>query len=178
VLVNNAGYGLSGTFEKYDTAHYINMMQVNMNTVLSLTHHFLPMLKKQSSSYILNVASTAAYQSVPGLSVYAATKSFVLSLSRSLNIELKNTGVSVTCVCPGGTNTEFGTRANINSKTSSLAEKVNMTAEDVAAKAVKAMLRKRTEVITGTINKVGAFAAWLLPKKWLEKGVAKIYLAK
>ncbi|MEP6675297.1 MAG: SDR family oxidoreductase [Ferruginibacter sp.] len=175
-LINNAGYGLSGTFEKYDAAAYLNMMQLNMGTLISMTHIFLPMLKKQSS-YILNIASTAAYQSVPGLGVYAATKSFVLSFSRSLNIELKNTSVSVTCVSPGGTNTDFGIRADISGKATSMAQKVNMIAEDVAEKAVRAMLNKRTEVIIGTINKIGAFAAWLAPKKLAEYGAAKIYLS-
>lgn len=176
-LINNAGYGLSGAFEKYSAADYQNMMELNMVSLVSMTHHFLPMLKKNEQAYIMNIASTASYQSVPGLSVYAASKSFVLNFSRAIHIELKNTNVSVTCVSPGGTNTDFGNRANISKKGNAIAAKVNMTSETVASKAVKGMLNKKTEVITGGINKLGVFIAWLLPKKIVENGAASIYLA-
>ncbi len=175
VLVNNAGYGLSGPVDKYTMDEYTAMMQVNMNAVVGLCHLFLPELKKIPQAYILNIASTTAYQSVPGLALYAASKSFVLSYSRTLTYELRKTTVSVTCVSPGSTDTDFVNRANMSKNTRKAADKFNMTPEAVAAIAVKAMLHKRTEVITGAVNKLGAFLVWLLPKKFVEAQVAAIY---
>ena len=83
ILINNAGYGLSGAFERYSIDENLNMMQLNMNTSVQLCQQFIPMLKQQPKSYILNVASSAAYQAVPGLSLYAATKIFLLNFSPS-----------------------------------------------------------------------------------------------
>ena len=175
ILVNNAGYGLSGPFEKYNDEEYTAMMQVNMNTLVSLCHYFLPGMKKLQQAFVLNIGSTAAYQSVPGLALYAASKSFVVSFSRSLCYELRNTAVSVTCVCPGSTDTDFVNRANMSSKTKKTALKFNMTPEAVALIAVNAMFKKKTEVIVGGLNKLGAFLVWLLPQSVVEKNIASLY---
>jgi uncharacterized protein len=153
ILVNNAGYGLSGAFDKYSLEDHLNMMQLNMNVVVEMTYHFLPDLKKHPRAYILNIASSAAYQS------------FVLQFSRGLHLELKGTTVSVTCVSPGATDTSFVDRANIGAKGLELAGKFNMQPAEVAKIAVNAMFKGKTEVITGFLNKVGAALAWLLPKK-------------
>src|SRR4029077_15290794 len=88
ILINNAGYGLSGNFEKYTAHAHTEMMNVNMTSLVKLSSLFLPMMKQQERSYILNIASSAAYQAVPYLSTYAASKSFVLSFSRALTYEL------------------------------------------------------------------------------------------
>jgi uncharacterized protein len=175
ILVNNAGYGLSGAFEKYSIQDYNKIIQLNINAVVSLCHIFLNDFKKLPQSYILNIASTTAYQSVPGFSVYAASKSFIKSFTRSLNFELKNTNVSVTCVSPGGTDTEFAIVADVSKAALKAADKFNMTPEAVARIAVNAMFNKKTEVITGFINKVGAFLSWLLPQKFVEGNLYKIY---
>ena len=175
ILVNNAGYGYAGNFEKYTASAYSEMMQVNMNAVVNLCHAFLPLLRLQAQSYILNIASAAAYQATPGLAVYGASKAFVLSFSRALHTELLHTNISVSCVCPGGTDTDFATRAQVGKKGLKLAEKVNMTPQDVARISVNKMFRKRPEIITGNITKLGVFLAWLLPKKWVEKSAAAIY---
>jgi short-subunit dehydrogenase len=175
ILINNAGYGLSGPFEKYSYAENLNMMLLNMVTPVQLCQLFLPDLKLQPKSYILNIASSAAYQAVPNLSLYAATKSFVLSFSRGLRQELAGTNVSVTCVCPGATDTDFANRAQIGEKGLKAAEKVNMTPASVAKIAVKSMFAGEAEVITGVINKLGAFMVWLLPKRLVEKTAMKIY---
>jgi short-subunit dehydrogenase len=175
ILVNNAGYGLSGLFEKYTTEENTNMMHVNMLTPVQLCQLFLPMLKQHRQSFILNIASSAAYQAVPYLSVYAASKAFILSYSRGLRQELKNTGVSVTTISPGSTDTDFAVRAQIGEKGLQTAKKVNMTAEAVAKIAVKSMFAGKAEVITGFINKLGAFMVWLMPKGLVEKTAMKIY---
>ena len=175
ILVNNAGYGYAGNFEKYTASAYAEMMQVNMNAVVNLCHAFLPLLRLQQQSYILNIASAAAYQATPGLAVYGASKAFILSFSRALHTEFLHTNVSVSCVCPGGTDTDFATRAQVGKKGLKLAEKVNMTPQDVARISVNKMFRKRPEIITGNITKLGVFLARLLPKKWVEKSAAAIY---
>lgn len=175
ILVNNAGYGLSGAFDKYTSAENLNMMQLNMLVPVALTQLFLPQLLMQPQAYILNTASSAAYQSVPGLSLYAASKAFLLSFSRGLHQELRDKNVSVTCVSPGATDTDFVVRAQLGAKGLKAASQVNMTPEAVAGIAVKAMFRKKPEVITGTINKLGALASWLLPKSFVERTAMKIY---
>jgi short-subunit dehydrogenase len=175
ILVNNAGYGLSGPFTDYTVEEHKAMMQVNMTVPVELTGALLTQLKTNQPSYILNIVSSAAYQSVPGLTTYAASKSFMLSFSRGLRYELRNKGVSVTAVSPGSTDTGFAARAKVGKKGLKAAEKVNMTPKAVAAIAVKAMYAKKAEVITGFINQLGAFLVWLFPKKLAEKTAAGIY---
>lgn len=175
ILINNAGYGLSGSFEKYTANAYAEMMKVNMISLVKLTSLFLPMLKQQERSYILNISSAAAYQAVPYLTVYAASKSFVLSFSRGLQYELRKTNVSVTCVSPGGTDTDFGNRADISKKAIKAGEKLNMTPEKVAAMAVNSMFMRKKETITGFVNKLGAALVWLTPKRLSEKVAASLY---
>jgi short-subunit dehydrogenase len=174
-LVNNAGYGLSGPFEKYTLEESWNMMQLNMQTLVGLTRLFLPSLQAQSRAYIMNIASSAAYQAVPKLSLYAATKAFVLAFSRGLHQELARGPVTVTVVSPGATDTDFPNRAQLGEKGMKAAAKFNMSPEAVAGSAVQAMLSGKTEVITGFINKLGAVMAWLLPKGMVEKTAMKIY---
>ncbi len=151
------------------------MMQLNMAVLVGLTRLFLPDLSRQPRAYILNIASSAAYQAVPGLSLYAATKSFVLAFSRGLHQELHNTSVSVTCISPGATDTDFPNRAQIGEKGMKAAQKLNMTPAAVASIAIKAMLAGKTEVIPGLVNKLGAFMTWVLPKVMVERTVMKIY---
>ncbi len=175
MLVNNAGYGLSGPFEKHSLAEHMGMMTVNMTALVELSYLFLPQLRQQDKAYILNIGSSAAYQAIPGLSLYAASKTFVLQFSRGLHKELKRSSVSVTCVCPGATDTNFVDRAQIGDKGRKAAERVNMTPEDVARQAVDATLAGKTEVITGFLNKAGKFMAWLLPKGLVEQTAGSIY---
>ncbi|MEO7310584.1 MAG: SDR family oxidoreductase [Chitinophagaceae bacterium] len=175
ILVNNAGYGLAGIFETHTWAKHKELMTVNMNMPVQMIHAFLPMLKEQQQSYILNIVSTTAYQALPKLALYAAAKSFLLSFSRALQFELKKTSVSVTAVSPGSTDTDFAKRAEMGPKASKNAAKFNMTPEAVAEIAVKAMFAKKVEVITGLSNKLGAFMAWLLPKRFIESTAAGFY---
>lgn len=175
ILVNNAGYGLSGPFERYLLQEHLNMMQLNMNTLVGMTRLFIHDLHQRPKAHILNVASSAAYQAVPNLTVYAATKAFVLAFSRGLHQELHKSTISVTCVSPGATDTDFPNRAQLGAKGMKAAEKFNMTPETVAALAVKGMLAGKPEVITGFINKLGAAMAWLLPKTMVERTAMKIY---
>ncbi|MDE3236756.1 MAG: SDR family oxidoreductase [Bacteroidota bacterium] len=175
VLINNAGYGLSGAFEQHTLNDQLQNMYVNMDVPVMLTYALLPQMKRNQQSFILNVCSGASYQAVPGLTVYAATKAFLLSFSRGLRYELRHTTVSVTAVCPGATDTDFPNRANVGAKAKKLAEKVNMKAEEVAVIAVNGMYARKAEVVPGFINQLGAFLVWLFPKALSERSAANIY---
>ena len=175
MLVNNAGYGLSGNFESQTMADNLNVIQLNVLAATQLCYLFLPQLKQQPKAYIMNIISTAAYQAVPKLGVYAATKAFALRLSRALSYELRGTSVSVTAVSPGATDTAFIDRAQIGEKGRKAAEKVNMSPEAVAKAAVSATLAGKTEVVVGLINKLGVLVAWLFPKWAVEKFSADLY---
>lgn len=174
ILVNNAGYGLFGDFEELDLGAQLNMIQLNINAVVSLTHLLLPQLRQQQQAYILNVASTASYQAMPGLGIYAASKSFILSFSRALHYELKASNVSVSCVSPGPTETGFASRAGLDDF-KDLADKFNMNPDKVAEQAIDAMFSRKNEVITGFLNRISAFGARHLPKTLVERVSAKLY---
>lgn len=175
ILVNNAGYGLSGSFESRSIEEHIDMINVSMLATIKLIHLFLPQLKQQQKTYILNIGSSAAYQAVPYLSTYAATKTFIVSFTRALKYELRNSNVKVSVVSPGVTDTDFPLRANVPEKGLKTAAKIAMTPEDVAKIAVRSMLRGKAEVLTGFITKATVFFVKLLPKKFSEKTAAKFY---
>lgn len=175
VLVNNAGYGLWGRFEDLKLAEQQNMLQLNMALPVALTHALLPALHQVPQAYILNVASTAAYQAVPLLSLYAASKAFLLSFSRGLRYELKARNVSVSCLCPGATTTDFADRAGMGAELQATANKVSMTAEAVAEIAVAGLLAGQAEIIPGVLNKVSAGLTSVVPKGIVEKIAAGIY---
>ncbi|HEX8315071.1 MAG TPA: SDR family oxidoreductase [Flavisolibacter sp.] len=175
VLVNNAGYGLSGAFESYPLEQHVNMLQVNCTALVQLTYLFLPQLKKQAQAYILNISSSSAYQAVPYLSLYAGSKAMVLLFTRGLRHELRKTNVSVTCISPGATDTEFNSRAKIGPKAMKAAKKVMMTPEQVGKVAIESMFSKKAEVVVGVLNKLGGLLSWLLPKKLVETTTANLY---
>lgn len=175
MLINNAGYGHSGSFSEYSEEEYAGMMRVNMEVPVLLTRALLPSLLQLPRAYVLNIASSAAYQAVPGLTVYAATKSFLLQFSRGLAYELRKTNVSITVVSPGGTNTDFADRAKVSEKAVRAGEKMNMTPGEVARQSVDAMMRGKTEHITGWVNRLGAALVWLMPRKLSESVASGIY---
>jgi uncharacterized protein len=175
ILINNAGFGLSGAFESSSMQQIVEMMRVNMEALVKLTYLFLSELKRHPKAYIVNIASTASYQAVPYLSVYAATKSFVLSFSRALDVELRNSTLSVTCVSPGATETDWSKTAGINNQTQKLFQKIYTSPEKVASMAVNGMFNRKPEVITGLRHNFGAFFSWLLPKRLVERVIAGFF---
>jgi short-subunit dehydrogenase len=174
ILVNNAGYGVWGDFSKSALSDQLGMMQLNMNVVVELSHLLVPILSQEKQAYILNISSTAAYQAVPTLAVYSATKAFVLSFTRALRFELSQTSISVTCFSPGPVDTGFAARAGL-SALNKMAEKFNMQPDEVAKMAVKAMFSKKSEVIPGFTNIISVYANRILPKAFIEKTAAGIY---
>jgi short-subunit dehydrogenase len=176
VLINNAGYGLWGEFGELTLDDQRNMMQLNMFTLVALTHRLLPLLKQQPKSYVLNIASTAAYQAVPTMSVYAATKSFVLLFSRGLRHELHGTPVSVTVVSPGPVSTGFLHRAGMHAEwLVKRSAKYSMTPDEVARLALRAMFSEKAEVVPGFLNALSAALTRISPKRLTEKIAAGLY---
>src|SRR5256885_6947877 len=171
VLVNNAGFGFQEPFAQSQLRGDLDMMHVNMDAVVQLTHLFLPPMLKCHEGRILNVASTAAFQPGPFTNVYYATKAFVFSFSVALQEELAGTGVSVTALCPGYTRTEFHERAHIK-RSSSLVRM--MSAEKVARAGYRGMMRGRALVIPGVMNKVISAISRRLPATFTAKIVRRI----
>lgn len=173
-LVNNAGYGLWGRVDATPADQLNNMMQLNMNAVVNMCHAMLPELKKQPKAYIMNVASTAAYQAVPTLATYAASKAFVVLFTRGLRRELKDSNISVTCVSPGATSTNFIDRAGMEAM-KERAEKFSMAPEAVAAIAVNGMLKGKAEVLPGFTNWFSVQLTYFVPKFIPEKIAEGLY---
>jgi len=175
VVVNNAGYGLNGAFEQIPINEQLNIIDVNIKAQLQIAHAFIPVLKKFNKSYLLNVGSTTCYQSVPYLSIYAASKAFVISFTRSLRYELKGSAVSVSCLIPGSTDTDFVNRAGMGEHVRRTADRFNMTAETVGKIAVKGLFKGEAEIIPGFTNKLNAFLPKFFPKSFVERIAGNIY---
>lgn len=173
-LINNAGFGLWGNFADLKLSEQINMCRLNMDAVTEFCHLLLPNLLMAKQAYILNVSSTAAYQAVPTLAIYSATKAYILSFTRALRFELKDTSVSVSCLCPGPVDTGFAERAGLDAF-SKMAQKFNMQPNEVAEIAVKGMFNKKSEIIPGFTNLISVIGVRLLPKALIEKMAAGIY---
>ncbi|MFT3822831.1 MAG: SDR family oxidoreductase [Chitinophagaceae bacterium] len=175
IVINNAGYGLNGSFEQLSLAEQLNLIDVNIKAQVILSHAYIPVLKKQTQAYLLNVGSTTAYQSIPYFNIYAASKAFVISFTRSLRYELLGSPVSVSVLIPGSTDTDFVNRARLNEKARKKAEKFDMQPDDVGQIAVRGLLNKKAEIIPGFTNKLHAFLPKFFPKILVEKIAADIY---
>ena len=175
VVINNAGYGLNAPFESLQIEEHENIIDVNIKAQLKIAHAFIPVLRQFSQSYLLNVGSTTSFQSVPYLSVYAASKAFVISFTRSLRYELKDSPISVSCLIPGSTDTDFVNRARMGEFVRKKASTYNMTAESVAKIAVRGMFNKKAEIIPGMSNQLHSFFPKFFPKSLVEKIAGDLY---
>lgn len=159
ILVNNAGFGVKGDFAETEITDELKMIDVQLAAMLKLTKAVLPQMIANKSGRILNVASVYSFSPVPKQSVYSACKSFMLSFSSALRSEIENSGVSISVLCPGITQTEFRTRAGIADKKNS-----GMTAEKVAEIAYAEMQREKFIIVPGLQNKFFAFLSKHLPE--------------
>lgn len=166
MLVNNAGSSTTGPVYKSDPAAEIAMIRIDVEAVAHLTSLFLPGMVERARGAILNVASTAAFQPLPGQAGYAAAKAFVLSYSHAIRTELAGTPVTVTVLCPGPVKTEFAEAAGFSEAEadSSLPAIMWESAADVAEAAVKGVERGRAVVIPGAANRVSAASGYLAPR--------------
>lgn len=164
ILVNNAGYGISGSFPNVPLEESYGQIQLNIMALTLLTKLYLnPMLEHQSGK-IMNVASTAAFQPGPLMAVYYATKAYVLSFTEAIADELRNSGVSVTCFCPGATLTEFQKRAQTEN-TRLFKQLSPMDAKTVAEEGYRALMEGKTMAIAGWRNWLVAESVRFAPRK-------------
>lgn len=162
MLINNAGFGLLGRFWEVDYARQMQMVQLNVSALTELSRLFLPRMTGAGRGYILNVASTAAFQPGPLMAVYYASKSYVLSFSVALANEAKEFGVAVSCLCPGPTRSEFAERAGMT-KTKLFKGSSGMSAAKVAHLGYQALKARKAICVTGRANALMAFLTRFAP---------------
>jgi len=173
VLINNAGFGEFGLFYEIDAVRQQQMIELNITTLTSLTRLLLPDMIKRKQGKILNVASTAAFQPGPLMAVYFATKSYVLSFSAALANELKGTGVTVTTLCPGATETHFVQHANLGD--SKLFKRMKPASSmDVAKFGVNALHKGKVVAVHGFFNRLLSWSVVFFPITWQTAMARKI----
>lgn len=170
-LINNAGFGAAGTFVEAPPERLLEMIDLNVRSLTELCRLALPPMLERGRGFILNVASTAAFQAGPYSAVYYATKAYVLSLSEALYEEAKGRGVHVSALCPGPTATEFFEVAG--SPNGRLA-KMATDPKAVVAAGLAGLARNKPIVIAGVANKVGAFGTRLMPRSVTRRIVASL----
>jgi len=170
VLVNNAGFGARGRFSDLDPQRQVAMIQVNVTALTDLTRRLLPAMEERNRGGVLNVASTAAFQPGPFMSVYYATKAYVLSFSEGLADELDASNVTVSCLAPGPTRTTFVEKANM-SETHLFQWGAPMTPETVAQAGYEGFRAERTLTVPGWPNKIGAAMVRFTPRS-IARGIA------
>ena len=164
ILINNAGYGVFGDFAHMPEEEILGQINLNITALTYLTRLFLPSMVQRRSGRIMNVASTAGFQPGPLMAVYYATKAYVISFSEALANELRNTGVTVTCFCPGATHTGFAKRAGTE-KSRLFKQLGAMNAEKVALDGYRAVMEGRTLAISGVHNWLVAESTRFAPRK-------------
>lgn len=170
LLVNNAGFGAFGYIQDIPEARLTEMIQVNCAAVVHLTRLYIPAMVDRRHGDILIVASTAAFQPVPFISAYAATKAFDLIFAEGIAEEVRKFGVRVCALCPGSTNTEFQQVAQQPDRAFRAAE----TAEKVARVGLDGLARGKTSVISGGKNRAMVVAERLAPRRFIAKMAAKV----
>jgi len=170
LLINNAGFGAFGYNHEIPEERLLEMVQVNCSAVVHLTRLYVPAMVQRRHGDVLIVASTAAFQSVPFNSVYAATKAFDLLFAEGISEELRPLGVNVCALCPGPTTTEFQQVAQQPSR----AFKVVETAEKVARVGLEGLAKGKSYVISGAMNRLMMESERLVPRRFVAKMAAKM----
>jgi uncharacterized protein len=169
MLINNAGFGSMGEFTRLDLARELEMIDLNVKSLVELTYKFLPPMRERRQGTIINVASTAGFQGVPFMATYAATKAFVLSFSEALWEENRRHGIRVLALCPGVTDTNFFATANIDRPPMRTVQ----TAEEVVDAALRGLRRGKSTVISGWANFLTVEAERLFPRSFVTKVAGK-----
>jgi uncharacterized protein len=164
VLVNNAGFGHQADFARSPRERMVEMVRVNVEAVVDLTSRFIGPMAERGRGSVINIASTAAFQPLPGSAVYAASKSFVLSFSEAIRTELRGTGVTVTAVCPGPAKTEFTEVAGVGGVEQRTPGAVWTSVEEIARQAVDGARRDKRVVVPGMLNRATALAGQHSPR--------------
>ena len=169
MLINNAGFGSMGDFTKLDVDNELEMIRLNVRAVVDLTHRFLGPMRERKRGTIINVASTAAFQAVPYMATYAATKAFVLSFSEAIGDENRMHGIHVMALCPGVTETNFFEASKIDRPPM----RTIQTAEEVVDTALRALGRQKSVVISGWTNWFTVAAERFVPRSMVTKVAGK-----
>lgn len=172
-LVNNAGFGNYGLFTETDLQRELDMINLNITALTYFTKVFAKEMKQRSFGKILNVSSTAAFQPGPLMAVYYATKAYVQSFSEAVANELNDTGVTVTALCPGPTESGFQSAAQLNDVKLFTGRKLPASAE-VARFGYDAMMKGKVVAVHGLLNKIGKIAVRFAPESLVVKSVRKI----
>lgn len=165
MLINNAGFGSMGQFSKLDLGRELNMIDLNIKSLVELTHLFLPPMIERRQGMIINVASTAAFQPVPFMATYAATKAFVLSFSEALWEENRAHGIKVMALCPGVTETNFFEAARGHKPPA----RVSQTPEEVVDTALRGLAHGRSHIISGWTNFLMTQSERLVPRSLITR---------
>ncbi len=172
VLVNNAGFGMQGAFAELPLDRQLQMIQLNVTALTTLTHLLLPSMIARRNGGVLNVGSTAGFQPGPFMASYYATKAYVVSFTEALADELSGSGVRVTCLAPGPTSTSFASEAGVAD--SRLFRGGTMSAEEVARIGYEAWQQGKPLVIAGARNRFSAFIVRLAPRSYVRKVVRRL----
>jgi short-subunit dehydrogenase len=165
LLINNAGFGSFGDFAKADLARELNMIDLNVKSLVELTYRFLQPMRARKQGAIINVASTAAFQGVPFMTTYAATKAFVLSFSEALWEENRAFGIKVMALCPGVTETNFFEAARGEKPPA----RASQTPEEVVDTALRGLARGKSHTISGWVNRVMTESERLAPRSLVTR---------
>lgn len=171
-LINNAGFGSFGLFHEVDFTKDLEMIDVNIKSLTAMLKFFIPHLIQNGGGGIMNVASTAAFQPGPLMSVYYASKAYVLSLSQALRVELKPYNIRVITLCPGPTATNFQSKAQV--KKADIAKNAMMTADKVAKEAYVGFIKGKDIIIPGSGNKFLVYSSKLLPRKLISYIILRV----
>lgn len=177
ILINNAGIGDVAHFAEESWDKITGMININIRALTYLTRLFTPEMIQRGSGHVMNVSSTAAFQPGPLMNIYYASKNYVQAFSRALAYELKNSGVTVTALCPGPTQTSFHSQAKTEGTNLMSTPNVH-TSRQVAEYGYHAMLNGKQVAIPGTVNKVGRFVSWAVPITVLLAFVYNLHLKK
>ncbi|MGF1513429.1 MAG: SDR family NAD(P)-dependent oxidoreductase [Elainellaceae cyanobacterium] len=176
ILVNNAGFGEYGPFSDRPRERHLDMVRLNILALVDLTYQFLPGMRSRQRGSIVNIASIAAFQPIPYLSVYAASKSFVLSFSEALWAEVKSDGVGVSCICPGPTDTQFFDEAGFPDSLSGSGMEQTTTPEKVVEDIMAIIDSDNSVVVSGSfMNQFTANLPRLLPRQMIVSAVEKLF---
>ncbi len=172
-LVNNAGFGTHGRFHSMPLEREIEEIDLNVAALVAMTRICVPAMLARRGGVVINVASTAAFQPVPWMATYGATKAFVLSFSEALAEELRGTGVTVTALCPGPTHTEFQAVAHANR--TGMPESAYMDAATVVRQAIAAARAGKAVKINGAMNLIMAESTRIAPRALVRRIVASMF---
>ena len=174
LLVNNAGFGDYGNFTQRPLEKQVNMIQLNITALVELTHLFLPGMQQRQSGGIINVASIGGFQPLPYMSVYGATKAFVLSFSEALWAENRDLGVKIFALCPGPTESDFFQTAEFPESAGEGLQTKLTSAEEVVQDALEALEKNQSNVVTGGfLNQVIVNTPRFFPRETLATLVEK-----